>query len=269
MERVLKYPGSKWNLVPNILKMIPEHHTYLEPFFGSGAILFSKPESDIEMVNDLDRNVVNLFNCIKLDPERLARSVMTTPYSREQYDNSYLSDPDEPFEKALQFLIKCWQGYGFRTNGYKVGWKNDIQGRESMYALWDWYRVPDRVIAIAERLRKVQIENRPAMEVMKRFDFDNVFMYLDPPYVLGTRTGKQYENEMIDSDHEELLKFILSTKAKVIISGYESDLYNDYLTDWNKLQFNSCAEMGGKRVETVWFNYELQQEKQLVFSFTK
>lgn len=263
MDRVLKYPGSKWNLVPHILKMIPNHHTYLEPFFGSGAILFSKNESRIEMVNDLDHNVVNLFNCIKSDPERLARIVLSTPYSREQYDNSYIQIPEEPYEKAANFLVKCWQGYGFRTNGSKVGWKNDIQGRESMYALWDWYRLPDRILMVAERLRKVQIENRPALEVMKRFDFSNVFMYLDPPYVLCTRTGKQYAHEMQDDDHEELLKFTLQSRAKIMISGYESDMYNDYLSNWNKANYKSCAEMGGKRIETVWFNYEAPNYEQI------
>lgn len=264
MDRVLKYPGSKWNLVPHILKLIPEHHTYLEPFFGSGAILFSKVPSNIEMINDLDHNVVNLFQCIRENPERLARLVMLTPYSREQYDKSYELQSQDPYEKALQFLIKCWQGYGFRVNGYKVGWKNDIQGREAAYALRDWYRVPDRVIATAERLRKVQIEGRPALEVMKRFDFNNVFMYLDPPYVLGTRTSKQYENEMTDADHEELLKFISKCSAKIMISGYESDLYNRYLEKWNKMQFSSCAEMGARRVETVWFNYDKPEYEQMV-----
>lgn len=106
MDRVLKYPGSKWNLVPHILKMIPDHHTYLEPFFGSGAILFSKDPSDIEMINDMDSNVVNLFQCIREDPERLARLVMLSPYSREQYEKSYEIEVLDPFEKALQFLIK-------------------------------------------------------------------------------------------------------------------------------------------------------------------
>ncbi|WP_310603577.1 DNA adenine methylase [Anaerosporobacter sp.] len=263
MERVLKYPGSKWNLVPHILPMIPKHHTYLEPYFGSGAILFSKEPSDIEMINDLDGNVVNLFNCIREDPERLARMVLATPFSREVYDETYETQHDEAFEKALQFLTKCWQGYGFRTNGSKVGWKNDVQGRESMYALWDWYKLPDKILQIAERLRKVQIENRPALEVMKRFDYENVFMYLDPPYVLDTRTGEQYLYEMSDEEHEELLIFSVESKAKIMISGYESDLYNEYLKGWNKEQFNSCAEMGAKRIETVWYNYEKVGYKQL------
>ena len=101
MERVLKYLGSKWNLIPNILPMIPKHHTYLEPYFGSGAILFSKEPSNIEMLNDLDHNVVNLFDCIREDPERLARRVLSTPFSREVYDTTYETHQDEPFEKAL------------------------------------------------------------------------------------------------------------------------------------------------------------------------
>lgn len=259
INRVLKYPGSKWNLVPKILERIPEHHTYVEPFFGSGAVLFSKAHSDIEMINDMDHNVCNLFECIKNDSPRLARMIMSTPYSREVYDKAYEEQGSDPFDLALQFITRCWQGYGFRTNDYKVGWKNDVQGRERMYALWDWYRLPEKIIEVAERLRTVQIENRPAIEVIERFNFDNVFMYLDPPYVLGTRTAKQYKHEMTDQDHEQLLRILLKSNANIMISGYETELYNDYLQRWNKSNFNACAEFGLARTETIWFNYDVGQ----------
>ena len=62
MRAVLKYPGSKWNIASQLVEMIPEHHSYVEPFFGSGAVLFNKPVSDIETINDLAHDVVNLFN---------------------------------------------------------------------------------------------------------------------------------------------------------------------------------------------------------------
>lgn len=123
--------------------------------------------------------------------------------------------------------------------------------------------MPGWIVDIAERLRTVQIENRPALEVIRRFNYENVFMYLDPPYLLSTRTGKQYKHEMSDSDHEELLKAIVSSKAKIMISGYESDLYNEYLSEWKKEHFQSCAEMGKARIETVWMNYET--DRQLCF----
>lgn len=260
MKSVIKYPGSKWNIAPRLVELIPEHHSYVEPFFGSGAVLFNKPVSDIETVNDLDSDVVNLFRCIQKDSERLARLVMTTPFSREEYERQFEGCTStlyaSNFQRAAGFLIKCWQGHGFRTNGYKVGWKNDVVGREKAYALWNWYRLPDWIIDITERLRKVQIENRPALEVIERFNYSQVFMYLDPPYMLGTRSGKQYMHEMTDAEHEELLQMILQSRAKIMISGYETDMYNDYLSGWEKKQFSSCAEHGKPRVETVWMNYK-------------
>lgn len=260
MKSVIKYPGSKWNIAPQLVELIPKHHSYVEPFFGSGAVLFNKPVSAIETVNDLDSDVVNLFRCIQKDSERLARLVMTTPFSREEYERQFEGCTStlyaSNFQRAAGFLIKCWQGHGFRTNGYKVGWKNDVVGREKAYALWNWYRLPDWIIDITERLRKVQIENRPALEVIERFNYSQVFMYLDPPYMLGTRSGKQYMHEMTDAEHEELLLMITQSRAKIMISGYETDMYNDYLSGWEKRQFSSCAEHGKPRVETVWMNYK-------------
>lgn len=268
MRQVLKYPGSKWNIAVQLAELIPPHHSYVEPFFGSGALLFNKIPSNIETINDLDSDVTNLFRCIQKDSERLARLIMTTPYSREVYDQQYEIPRGavyiDSFERAVSFLIQCWQANGSRISGSKVGWKNDVQGRESMYALWNWYRLPEWIIEITERLRKVQIENRPALEVIERFDYSCVFMYLDPPYLLDTRAGKQYKQEMTDTDHEELLKTVLRSKAKIMISGYESDMYNDYLTRWNKEYFRSCAEHGGTRQEVVWMNYE--QNMQLSFA---
>ncbi len=256
MRRVLKYPGSKWNLAHELVKMIPEHHTYCEPYAGSMALLFTKSPSPIEVVNDLDSDVVNLFHCIQQDSERLARLVMTTPYSREVYDSQFSNNGyASRYKRAAGFLIKCWQGHGFRTTRGKVGWKNDVQGRERAYALWDWYRLPDWIIEITERLRMVQIEHRPALEVIQRFNFPNVFMYLDPPYLLGTRRARQYEYEMTDADHEELLHVITHSSAQIIISGYASKLYDDYLREWKRMEFQGTAEHAGIRTEVIWMNF--------------
>lgn len=260
MRNVLKYPGSKWNIAKQLVELIPEHHSYVEPYAGSLAVLFNKPNSAIETINDLDSDVTNLFWCIQKDSERLSRLVMTTPFSREVYERQFSgmngSGYASRFQRAAGFLIRCWQGHGFRTNGYKTGWKNDVHSRERAYALWNWYRLPEWIIDIAERLRMVQIENRPALEVIERFGYENVFMYLDPPYLLGTRNGKQYKHEMTDADHEELLKLILQSSAKIMISGYESEMYNDYLRGWEKRHFASCAEGGKTRTETIWMNYK-------------
>lgn len=121
IRQVLKYPGSKWNLSRKLVKMIPEHHTYCEPYAGSMALLFTKDPSPIEVVNDLDSDVVNLFQCIQQDSERLARLVMTTPYSREVYDSQFSgSGYASRYQRAAGFLIKCWQGHGFTMAGRQI-----------------------------------------------------------------------------------------------------------------------------------------------------
>lgn len=257
MKAVLKYPGSKWQIARWIISFFPEHHSYLEPFFGSGAVLFNKPRSHIETVNDLDGNVVNLFEWIKKDPERLAHEIYWTPYARQIYENTYAAVPENSLERAVNFYIRLNMGHGFRTNGEKTGWKNDVQGRERAYASADWCRLPEKIVQAAERLRGVQIENRPAVELIERFNYKNVLVYLDPPYMPGTRHGKQYRYEMYDGkSHEELLYKALCHKGPVLISGYETELYNDVLKGWHREEITSYSQTASKKREILWMNFE-------------
>ncbi|WP_317259347.1 DNA adenine methylase [Paenibacillus baimaensis] len=83
VPRILHYPSIKWNLSDWLIDM-PQHTTYLEPFFGSGAVLFNKVPSQLETVNDLDGDVVNLFRIIRERPEELAGVVHWTPYARRK-----------------------------------------------------------------------------------------------------------------------------------------------------------------------------------------
>ncbi len=260
MRAIIKYPGSKWGLAEWIISHFPEHHSYLEPFFGSGAVLFRKPRSNIETVNDLDSDVVGLFDCMRRDPERLARMVCCTPYSREMYERAYQGTPDDPFERALYFCIRLDQGYGSRTTGGRVGWKNDIQGRERAYAARDWRELPGIIMQAAERLRGVQIEHRPAVEVIRRYDHPKVLIYADPPYLLGTRHGRQYRHEMTDRDHEELLDALLAHQGPVLLSGYDSALYDDRLRGWHREGAVSYTQVGTKKTEVLWMNFEPVQQ---------
>lgn len=263
MKAIIKYPGSKWRLVRWIISHFPEHHSYVEPFFGSGAVFFNKPRSNIETVNDLDSDIVNLFDCIRKDPERLAKAVYLTPYSREIYERAYQERPEDPFERALNLYIKLNQGHGFRTNGEKVGWKNDVQGRERAYAARDWCSLPEKIITAADRLRGVQIEHMDALELIVRFNFENVLIYCDPPYVLSTRHGKQYKCEMSDTDHIRLLELLLQHKGSVMISGYDSDLYNQMLAGWYKERQVVYSQAASQKQEVIWMNFQPNQQIRL------
>ena len=256
MKAITKYPGSKWSIAGWVINFFPEHHSYLEPFFGSGAVLFNKPRSNIETVNDLDGDVVNLFEWIKKDPEKLAHEIYWTPYARQTYEDTFALVPEDSLQKAVNFYIRLNMGYGYRTNGYREGWKNDVQGRERAYAALDWKDIPEKVMAVAERLRGVQIENRPAVDVIQRFNYPNVLVYADPPYVLSTRHGKQYKCEMDDKGQSDLLDVLLVHKGPVILSGYDNGLYNARLKGWHREETASHSQIHSKTREILWMNFE-------------
>lgn len=154
-------------------------------------------------------------------------------------------------------------GHGFRTTGEKVGWKNDVQGREAAYAARYWCETPEAIFQAAERLRGVQIEHKPATELIQRFNYPNVLVYADPPYLLGTRHGKQYRKEMTDHEHRELLEVLIAHKGPVILSGYDSDLYNDALQGWHRDEANALAQTSTRRREVIWMNFEPQVQQKM------
>ncbi len=254
MKQFLKYPGSKYKSADWIIRQFPEHHSYLEPFFGSGAILFNKKRSDIETVNDIDGEVINLFRQIKEVPQAIEKEIYFLPYSREIYEAAFEGMPKNDLERAINFIIRSNMGHGYKTNGKKVGWKCDVQGREKAYAAQEWAALPGIIGEVAERLKGVQIENRPAVELIRKYNFDNVLIYADPPYLLSTRTGEQYRYEMTEQDHEELLKALKTHIGPVVISGYDSEMYNDVLQNWQKEIKTSYAMSGKKRTEVIWCN---------------
>lgn len=257
MNCVLKYPGAKWGISSWVLSFFPRHHSYLEPFFGSGGVFFNKPRSNIETVNDLDGEVVNLFECIRSDPEKLAHEIFFTPYARAIYDRAFSGEiPEDPFERAVQLLVRCNMGHGFRTTGERVGWKNDVAGRERAYAAKAWADLPDIIIDAAERLRGVQIECAPAVKVIKRFNAPEVLVYCDPPYVLSTRRGKQYRCEMTDDDHLQLLDVLKKHKGPVLISGYSSPMYKAELRGWHQETTLATDQLSRVRKEVLWMNFE-------------
>lgn len=133
-----------------------------------------------------------------------------------------------------------------------------MAGREAAYTLRNWVRLPESIILAMERLREAQIEQTDAVDLIRSFHSPNVLIYADPPYVIGTRSQKQYNVEMTDEHHTELLEALLDHPGPVILSGYESDLYNDRLNGWTKLTRQATAENGFSRTEILWLNYEPQ-----------
>lgn len=256
MKSVLKYPGAKNRLASWICEYIPKHDVYLEPFAGSLAVLFNKQRSHIETVNDIDGEIVNFFRILRDRSKELEWAIRFTPFSRSEYKAAYESSNDE-LEQARRFAVKCWMGFGcgnLYQNGFKSG-----QQTNSPNPAKAWSELPDILKLATERLKGVQIENLPAVELIERYDTEDVFIYADPPYLHGTRKNYLYKYEMQDSDHEELLKALVRHPGKILLSGYDNDMYNDMLHEWHKEHKDTRAEGGCRRIETLWMNYDISQ----------
>ena len=260
VKSVLKYPGAKNRIAPWICEYIPEHEVYLEPYAGSLAVFFSKIPARIETLNDLDGNVVNYFQVIREKPEELVAALELTPYGRDEYYKAceYIPE-DSDIEKARKFAVRCWQGFGC-SNLYRNGFRSSQQSK-SPHTTKEWRSLPERLIEASERLKNAQIENLPAVEVINRYNTSDVFMYIDPPYLHGTRKNYLYRYEMKDAEHVELLEILSRHPGKVLLSGYDNGLYNDMLQGWQKVSKKTQAEAGISRVETLWMNYIIGQEK--------
>lgn len=261
MKQILKYPGAKNRLASWICSFIPEHEVYLEPYFGSGAVFFNKPKCRIETVNDLNHDVFNYFKVLRDYPEELIRIIDSTPFSREEYMNAWVSEDNlDEIEKARRFAIRCWMAIG-SGNRYRNGFRSGQQSSSPSPA-HTWANLPDALKEATNRLKNTQIENLPAIELIKRYDTKDVFIYADPPYLHETREKNKYlyEHEMTKEEHEDLLKTLLVHPGKVLISGYDSELYNQFLSGWHKEYKNTLAECGIVRQEVLWMNYDIQMK---------
>jgi DNA adenine methylase len=262
---IIKYPGSKSSIASWIVNRFPDNYqemTYLEPYFGGGSVFFRKEPSMVETINDLDGDVTNLFKQVRDNCEELVYKLRYTPWSREEFNLAHEA-ADDDLERARRFFVKCWFSIGaslIYKNGMRININSDNGNIEGFYK-----KLPEEIIAACERLKPksgnyVQIENTDALTLIKKYDRPNVFMYLDPPYVPGSRKRKKiYRHEYDEARHTELLRLISGSKAKILISGYEHALYDDYLNKWNADKIISFDTANQKRVERVWMNYKPEQ----------
>ena len=252
MKAILKYPGGKWRIADWIIGHFPEHKVYCEPFFGSGAVLFNKKPVYTETVNDMDGNIVNLFYVCREYPDELAQLIKLTPFARDEFKNCY-EKSDNPIEQARRTLVRYHQSFG-TANSSKNSWKNtQTYGGPRCATMWNY--LPETIIECCERLKNVQIENIDAVELIKRYDNENTLIYCDPPYLQDIRRKNIYAVEMDTEKHIELLAAVKNSKSKIVLSGYDSDLYNSELSEWYTDEIQTTAQMGLHRTEKLWMNF--------------
>lgn len=250
LKQVLRYPGSKARIAGWIAGHFPAHESYVEPFAGSAVVLFAKPRSPLELLNDRDGRVTNLFRVMRDQTAELVTAIERTPWARDEYEES-LDDSGDAVERARRFLIRCWQGFSSATGDVKGQWLREMRALPGRPSAERWAELPQRIGAVAERLRGVQIENRSAMEIIQSAVAPGVLLYCDPPY-LGFEG--QYLTEMSEDDHRCLLAHLKEHSGPVVLSGYLNDLYATELDGWLMSSHENRALNTVSRTEVLWIN---------------
>lgn len=267
LKPALKYYGGKWRLAPWIIRHFPSHKSYVEPCGGAASVLLQKPVSPLETYNDLDKHVVNFFQVLRDTPEALKELIRLTPYAREEFERCR-APVEDPLENARRFFVSSWlsiscmafdKAQGFRTESYY----GQAYGSVTKSA----HNTEESLLAIAERLRYVQIECRPYDYIILRYDSENTLIYFDPPYVQKTRTIKnQYVYEWDDAEHRKAAELLRQVKGYVIISGYACPLYTELYEEheWERRDIKSQVNGSHKlRIESLWLSPKTSEALQL------
>ena len=248
---VLRYHGGKWKIAPWVISFFPPHSTYVEPFGGSASVLIRKEPANHEVYNDLDDELVNMFQVLRTRGKQLLKQLRMTPFSRTEFNNCFLPSGNQ-IERARKAIFRSMAGYGTagfnRQTGFSTAAKGRSGGRQH-----EWNRLPDALPAVIERFKKVVIENRPAIDVMTYHDSADTLHYLDPPYMFCTRdSGSDYKHELTDDGHRELCECALSLQGAVIISGYDTPLYRKMFRGWKRHTRVTHCQSNEERTECLW-----------------
>jgi DNA adenine methylase len=257
--------GGKFSHLDWLLPLLPHCHHYCEPFAGSGAVLLNRAPSPVETYNDLDGEVVNFFRVLRTQKDALIEAIGLTPFSREEFSLACTLDPHlAPLERARRFYVRARQVRTGLAQTASLGrWANCKEtSRAGMSGVISrWLGAVEDLPAIAERLLRVQIENRPALDVIRLYDSPRTLFYCDPPYIHDTRgDAKAYSYEMTDQAHTALADVLNTVAGRVAISNYQSDLM-DYLYPaprWRKTIAppRTIHSTKDQRAEVLWTNYD-------------
>src|SRR5438445_2466971 len=254
--------GGKYSHLDWLLPLLPTCHHYVEPFAGSAAVLLNREPSPVETYNDIDGEVTNFFRVLRDQKEKLVEQIGLTPFSREEFYRA-LSEENvaNDVERARRFFVRARQVRTGLAQTASLGrWANcKNTSRAGMSGVVSrWLGSIEMLPEIALRLLRVQIENRPAIEVIKLYDAAETLFYCDPPYVHSTRgDSKAYAFEMTNEGHRELAKVLGRANGKVAVSGYRSDPMDTLYNGWNCIEARpkQCHSIKKMRQEAVWTNY--------------
>lgn len=254
-------------MAAQIASLLPAHRTYVEPFGGAAAVLFTKAPATLEVYNDVNSGLITFFRVLRDQPEQLARALRFSPYSREEFTLCVQTweEIEDDVERARRWYVRCRQA--FAASAATVGWGYERTGatrggtRSGSFAT-----SVEALERFAERFRRVQVEHLDWRAVLRRYDGPAACFYLDPPYHPETRGCDRhscYVHELEAEDHDELVAAAIALKGSVLVSGYDHSSYRvlddagfERICFQRQTTASRNADGRGDRTDIVWRRLE-------------
>lgn len=257
----LKWYGGKSNHLKFILEYFPRKgiRHFVDVFGGAGHIVFNVYPYPVMTYNDINEDLVNFFRVLREQPDELLRRLALTPYSRSELRDAYAKSPYDDVERARFFFIRSRQTIHAMTHdnlGERQWSRTNKHGKQLNISAW-LNSIPN-LWDVVSCLQSVQIDSDPALRVIDAYDGEDVFFYLDPPYLPEVRVQDVvYQHDMTTDDHRELCLRLNGIRGKAAVSGYRHDLYDEWLDGWRRVDDNPkyCHSSGNDRQECLWLNY--------------
>ncbi len=266
------YYGGKQNLVTTILPLFPQHRLYAEPFVGGGAIFWAKERSEVEVINDTNRELINFYECVQNEFVELEKMIRISLHSRSLHrDAEVVYNHPHMFsriKRAWAVWVLAAQSFSSMLDG---SWGYDkAKGTTSQKIS---RKRESFSLDYSIRIQNAQIECTDALRIIRSRDYKDAFFYCDPPYFnsdCGHYDG--YSRE----DFEELLRTLSRIEGKFLLSSYPSEMLAEYAKahGWHQLEIeqsvsvaNGTGGAGKKKTEVLTANYDLSNPRQTLTLF--
>lgn len=261
MKPPFSYYGGKQKLVRTILPLIPDHNLYGEPFIGGGAVFWGKAPSNVEVINDTNRELINFYEVLKHDFVSLEKEIAISLHSRDLHRKAWVTytNPDmfTPIKRAWAVWMLANQGFASKIDG---PWGYDVKQPQTSKKIRN--RREGFTIDYAIRMQDVQLECTDALRVIRSRDRADSFFYCDPPYY-NSDCG-HYDGYTIE-DFEMLLRALGACEGRFMLSSYPSDILSDYTKQhgWHTLEIEQSVTVARKKtdrkrkVEVITLNYDV------------
>jgi DNA adenine methylase len=241
MDSFISWIGGKKLLRKRVVEEFPESNTYdryVEVFGGAGWVLFLKDKhAGMEVYNDVNGNLVNLFRCVKYHPEALQKELEFTLMSREQFfdaKNEMKLGNLTDIQRAARFYVLIKESFGADIRSFCVRPKN-------------LFNAVEYILTVSQRLVNVVIENQDFAQILKTYDKESALFYLDPPYYSAE---KYYADEFMPEDHIRLKNALEKIKGRFVLSYNDCEfirrLYSGSYTIIEVDRTNNLIKRGGK-----------------------